>query len=66
MSSGEEYELVFTLSHQKAKSLLSSGFSKNICPVSVIGSMTSGDKILLHDTKKGEVPLLTTGWNHFS
>jgi len=66
LSSGEEYELVFTLDRQHADDLILSDFQTSICPVSIIGSITSDKNILLYDMQKRAVPLETTGWNHFS
>ncbi|MCD6117102.1 thiamine-phosphate kinase [bacterium] len=66
LSSGEEYELVFTISPKKAENLISSDFRTDICPVSIIGSITSDKDIMLYDMHKKTVLLETAGWNHFS
>ncbi len=64
LSGGEDYELMFTVKPEKAKSLedkYKKRFKQKISPVGVI---TSGKKVVAI-SKSGEKKPITSGYNHF-
>jgi len=65
LSSGEEYELLFTVNIQGAEKLRKSDFSETLCPVTEIGVVTEHRECVLK-TKAGTVPIASSGWNHFT
>jgi len=58
---GEDYELLFTAPRAKRIPLRIAGI-----PVSPIGQVTRGKRLLLIDEKGAETPLHPRGWQHFS